>query len=160
MNFPTALLLVAMSAAAPAAPADTVSGPATVIDGDTIIINRIHVRIFGIDAPETEQTCTDDQDRRYNCGLLAADVMTEETAGAVVSCYRVATDQYGRMIGVCASRGRDLADVMVRRGYALDYPYFSGGKYRGAELEARTERRGLWAGTFQNPRDWRQERRR
>lgn len=139
--------------------ADTVSGAATVIDGDSLIIQNVHVRLWGVDAPETEQTCTDAEDRRYNCGLLASDVMTEETAGATVSCYRVATDQYGRMVGVCNSRGRDLGEVMVRRGFAVDYAYFSGGKYRGAELEARTERRGLWSGKFQNPRDWRKEHR-
>lgn len=155
MTFSDALLLIAMVAGAP--PADTVTGPATVIDGDTIIVQSVHIRIFGIDAPETDQTCTDAEGRRYKCGLLAADAMTEETVGAIVSCYRVATDQYGRMVGVCAARGRDLADVMVRRGFAVDYPYFSGGKYRGAELEARTERRGLWVGNFQNPRDWRKE---
>ena len=40
----------------PAKP-QTISGRASVIDGDTIEIHGIRIRLFGIDAPETGQTC-------------------------------------------------------------------------------------------------------
>src|SRR5262245_41250346 len=48
-----ALMLVAM----PASAAD-LAGQATIIDGDTIEIHGTRVRLFGIDAPESAQTCT------------------------------------------------------------------------------------------------------
>jgi endonuclease YncB( thermonuclease family) len=35
-----------------------VSGPATVVDGDTLVVAGEHVRLQGIDAPEMHQTCT------------------------------------------------------------------------------------------------------
>ena len=36
---------------------ETIIGKATVIDGDTIKINGIKIRLFGIDAPEKKQLC-------------------------------------------------------------------------------------------------------
>ena len=34
-----------------------VQGEAKVVDGDTLIINNIRIRLFGIDAPEKNQIC-------------------------------------------------------------------------------------------------------
>ncbi|WP_267357338.1 MULTISPECIES: hypothetical protein [unclassified Methylobacterium] len=48
-----ALLLLCGSAAA----AGTISGPATVIDGDTIEVQGTRLHLYGIDAPETAQSC-------------------------------------------------------------------------------------------------------
>lgn len=155
----TAILLAALAIAGPA-PSETISGPATVIDGDTLSIGRVHIRLFGMDAPESDQRCQDAEDRPYNCGLLAADVLTEEIGGAIVICLPVDVDQYKRVVAVCSARQHDLGDAMVRRGYAIDYPFFSGGRYREAEKEAREAKRGLWAGRFIEPRDWRKEHKR
>ena len=43
----------------------TIFGEAKVIDGDTIKINGISVRLFGIDAPEKNQICLI-ENRSYN----------------------------------------------------------------------------------------------
>ncbi len=37
--------------------AQTISGPAAALDGDTLAMTGGHVRLFGIDAVEGEQTC-------------------------------------------------------------------------------------------------------
>jgi endonuclease YncB( thermonuclease family) len=37
--------------------AQQVAGPATIIDGDSLSVNGIRIRLFGIDAPEGKQTC-------------------------------------------------------------------------------------------------------
>lgn len=161
MNFPTALLLAAIATAAPAEPAlPLINGTATVIDGDTIIVNKLHIRLFGVDAPEIEQKCDDAKGQPYNCGLLAADVLQEEIGGASVACFMVDIDKYGRTVAICAARERDLGDAMVRRGYAIDYSFYSGGRYSAAEREARNAKRGMWSGTFKEPRAWRLEQRR
>ena len=34
-----------------------ISGKAKITDGDTIVINQIKIRFFGIDAPEKKQIC-------------------------------------------------------------------------------------------------------
>ncbi len=39
-------------------PVGTISGPARAIDGDTLEIRGERIRMFGIDAPESTQTCT------------------------------------------------------------------------------------------------------
>ena len=48
-------------------------------------------------------------------------------------------------------------EAMVRAGYAVDF--MSGGN-RAAEAEARTEKRGIWRGIFERPKDWRRHNRR
>jgi endonuclease YncB( thermonuclease family) len=40
-----------------AAATGVIAGPARVIDGDTIVVADVRLRIFGIDAPESRQTC-------------------------------------------------------------------------------------------------------
>jgi endonuclease YncB( thermonuclease family) len=37
----------------------TISGTATVKDGDSLMIGGLEVRLHGIDAPELDQTCKD-----------------------------------------------------------------------------------------------------
>src|SRR5215218_3460822 len=49
------------------ADAAELQGLATVIDGDTLEIGGRHVRLFGIDAPETGQTCTRPDGRSSPC---------------------------------------------------------------------------------------------
>lgn len=160
MNIPPAILLATIAFADPAPAPQTISGPATVIDADTLRIGRVTVRLHGVDSPEIDQRCTDAKNRPYNCGLLAADVLQEEIAGAIVVCFPLNLDRYGRTVAVCTARDKDLSEQMVRRGYAQDYPFFSKGRYRDAEREAREERRGLWSGSFQPPQEFRQQQRR
>jgi len=44
---------------------------------------------------------------------------------------------------------------MVSAGWAVDYKFFSKGYYTAVEADARTGRRGLWSGEFQQPQAWR-----
>jgi endonuclease YncB( thermonuclease family) len=44
---------------------------------------------------------------------------------------------------------------MVRLGWAMDYRHYSHGLYAAEEAEARREKRGLWAGEFMPPWQWR-----
>ena len=46
-----------------------ISGKARVVDGDTIKINEISIRLYGIDAPEKNQICMGLSGESYNCGL-------------------------------------------------------------------------------------------
>jgi endonuclease YncB( thermonuclease family) len=68
----------------------------------------------------------------------------------------VSTDRYGRNIAVCQAGGRDLGEEMVRSGFATVIDRRGqANPYRGAQEEARAGKRGLWAGTFDRPGDWR-----
>ena len=48
--------VLAVALATPAA-AQTVTGRASVTDGDTLEIRNVDIRLHGIDAPESAQTC-------------------------------------------------------------------------------------------------------
>jgi endonuclease YncB( thermonuclease family) len=136
-------------------PGDPVTGPARVMDGDSLLIAGTRVRLHGIDAPERDQECKDAKGQTYSCGRAATQALTAAIARRSVTCQPVAVDRYNRDVAICTVNDVDLAETMVRGGYAVDY--FSRGRYEEAEREARNARRGLWAGEFQTPSSWRQQ---
>lgn len=130
-------------------------GAPVVIDGDTLRFDKERVRLFGIDAPEGKQSCTRDR-VPWLCGQEAAKYLRELVAGEYLSCAERNRDRYGRIVGVCTlADGRDLGQVMVEAGYALAYRQYGGKLYDAAERSAKGERRGLWAGEFMAPWEWR-----
>jgi endonuclease YncB( thermonuclease family) len=128
-----------------------------VVDGDTLVIGAEHIRLHGIDAPERDQVCHKADGSSYDCGHMAAAHLRREIADGMPACASLYRDRYRRQIATCTVDGRDVGDAMVRSGWAIDVPLYSGGKYAAAEAEARAARRGLWAGEFENPARWRQE---
>ena len=100
-----------------AAAAGVIAGPARVIDGDTIVVGDVHLRIFGIDAPETRQTCAASDGHDYFCGRVAASALAEKIAGRPVTCRPRTTDRYGRTVAVCSDADdEDLGAWLVRAG--------------------------------------------
>ncbi len=145
------LLLVLLSAPSCA----DVLGAAEVTDGDTLKISGERIRIFGIDAPESKQTCKRDG-VTWLCGQEAGKALRELVANQSLSCDERDKDRYGRIVAVCVlPDGRDIGAVMVSSGLALDYAQYSKGAYAAAESEAREASRGMWAGEFVKPWEWR-----
>jgi len=132
-----------------------IAGRARIIDGDTIEIAGERIRLFGIDAPESRQQCRTGSGRDYPCGRVATRALTAAIRGSQVSCTPVDHDRYDRDVAICTAGGHDLGDVMVRSGNAIDYRRHSQGRYAAAEREARAAKRGMWAGTFEEPEVWR-----
>jgi endonuclease YncB( thermonuclease family) len=134
--------------------ADDLTGPALVIDGDTIAVRSRHVRLQGIDAPETDQVCLDVQGERWTCGIAARERLSAHIAGRPITCTSRGEDRYARMLATCLAGGENLNAWMVREGWALAYVQYSR-EYVGDEAAARAQRRGIWAGAFIAPWDWR-----
>lgn len=135
---------------------NSVSGSARVKDGDTLEINGVSVRLYGIDAPEKAQTCRH-RFRETMCGLEAIEFMVALTNGRQVTCSPVPgqRDQYGRMIGKCyTADNEDLGSAMVSAGQALAYRRYSV-DYVNVEDQAHANKRGIWSSTFVFPWDWR-----
>jgi endonuclease YncB( thermonuclease family) len=130
---------------------DRHSGTALAVDGDSLKIGEIRIRLEGIDAPELRQTCTV-QGRSFECGREARDHLRRLIGGRAVSCTAWQKDKFGRMLGRCTVPGVELNATMVRDGWAVAF-----GDFDAEEAEARAERRGMWQGEFQSPRDWRRE---
>jgi endonuclease YncB( thermonuclease family) len=150
-------------ARAQAAPA-VVSGSARVVDGDTLVVGRERVRLYGVDAPESKQLCTDARGKEYACGVVAKDALAKRVSagGGKVSCRVRERDQYGRLVGTCnlgaAPSEEDAGEWMVSRGQAVAYKKITP-LYVKTEEQARRSRQGIWDGEFEPPAKWRYERR-
>lgn len=129
------------------------TGRAGVIDGDTIEIHGTRFRLWGIDAPESNQLCRDADAAHYRCGAKAANSLHDFISGLIVNCVEVDRDRYRRSVSVCSVGSVDLADWMVRQGLALDWPQYSQRAYAEAQQEAQRHKRGIWQGSFAEP--WR-----
>lgn len=133
----------------------TLTGQASVIDGDTIEIHRQRIRLSGIDAPESDQLCRGDDSLQYRCGAKAANALDRFIAGRPVSCQNVDVDRYKRVVAFCSVGGVDLGEWLVRAGLAFDWPRYSHGKYAAAQCEAQQAERGAWSGSYVMPWDYR-----
>lgn len=135
----------------------TMVGRATVIDGDTVEIHGEHVRINGVDAPESRQSCTDGQGRAWRCGIAAAKALDIFLAASrPMRCEYVDRDRYGRFVGNCfRADGKNIAAWLAGNGHALDWPRYSGGAYAAEQARAQAAKAGMWSGTFEAPWDWR-----
>jgi endonuclease YncB( thermonuclease family) len=136
--------------------AANLTGVASVIDGDTIDIHGTRIRLEGIDAPESRQTCIRDG-RKERCGKQSAFHLSDRIGRRTVRCEGKGRDRYGRTLAICYLGSLDLNAMMVRDGHAVAYRRYSR-RYVGEENEARKARRGIWATEFQMPWDWRRAR--
>jgi endonuclease YncB( thermonuclease family) len=134
------------------------SGRAVVVDGDTIDIGNTRVRIWGIDAIESGQTCTKDGNA-WDCGRLSSMALKAHLEGQMIACQPKDRDVYGRVVATCEARGSDVGAWLVARGLAVDCPQYSHGAYADEQVIARAARRGIWRGDFVLPWEWRQGRR-
>lgn len=129
------------------------TGPARVVDGDTIRIQGISVRLSGIDAPELSQLCDG-----ATCGVAARAALRRLTFSRTVTCVQETRDRYKRVVARCVADGVDLAAAMALSGHALAYRQY-GSAYVAQEDEARQARAGMWSGAFDAPWDWRRAKR-
>ena len=131
----------------------TLSGKADVIDADTIKINGIPIRLYGIDAPEGRQTCQRDG-RSYPCGKQSIKWLVDLIAGKPVHCELLERDDFGRFLAVCSVDDVELNAAMVSQGWALAFVKYSN-RYVPQQKRAEMANLGLWAGSFITPWDWR-----
>lgn len=132
---------------------DDHAGLALVHDGDTLTVAGRRIRLHGLDAPELDQSCLRDG-LPWPCGRDAAFALAQRVAGRLVSCRGMETDRFGRLVARCTVDGEDLNRWLVREGWAVAYRRYSHA-YVLDEWVARWHGRGLWAGSFDRPEDWR-----
>ncbi len=147
------LRLALMLMLLPAVALADVSGPARVIDGDTIEVAGERVRLHGIDAPESGQSCLR-HGVAWQCGAEASQALRELVRNRPVRCDERGRDRYRRLISVCWANGVDLNGRMVALGMALAYRRYSTA-YVHQEARAKAARAGMWAGPFIPPWNWR-----
>jgi len=90
--------------------------------------------LFGIDAPELD----------HPYGQKAKWALVKICKGQTVRAEILETDAHGRTVAKCyLEDGRDLSSEMVKLGLAIDWPKFSGGKYRHLEVAGARKRSWL-----------------
>ena len=134
-----------------------ISGMALISDGDTITISGMKVRLNGIDTPERNQTCRN-AGVTWKCGYEATETLRGWLDTKEVRCLGDRKDRYGRLIADCFVDGYNVNARLVYEGLALAYRKYSK-KYIPEEDKARAAKRGLWAGEFVAPWDWRRGKR-
>jgi endonuclease YncB( thermonuclease family) len=132
---------------------------AIIRDGDTIQLGDATYRLDGVDAPELDQVCINDQADPSTCGIDARDQLTKLIAGRAVHCDDAGPDKDypKRRMGLCTADGEtDSLNVqLVRQGFAMDLEPSAKGRFLQDEAGARDARKGLWAGCFVAPQDFR-----
>lgn len=151
--FPALMLVMAVPAGSAAAETGHITGRASVIDGDTIEIHGQRIRLTGIDAIESQQRCMLGGGI-WACGRQSAFALAGHIGTAPILCRSDGRDRYGRLLAVCFKGAEDINRWMVSQGWAVAYRRYSLA-YAGAEAEAKTNRRGIWAGSFEMPWEWR-----
>jgi endonuclease YncB( thermonuclease family) len=146
------LLLAAVTL--PRVSAGELAGIPRIVDGDTVEIGRVKIRLAGIDAPETDQICLDTKGEKWSCGITARDALINYSNARSWECSTTGIDKYGRSLGNCFIEGEDVSKWMVRSGWALSFVRYSH-IYDSDEIFARDSRAGLWSGAFIAPWDWR-----
>lgn len=118
-------------------PSVTLKGHCWVIDGDTIVINKLHIRLAGIDAPELD----------HPWGQKAKYALVALCKGQTITAVTDGSLSHERTVAQCfLPDERDLSAEMVKSGHAIDWDKFSGGRYR--ELEVPGIRQKMWRATL------------
>ena len=150
------------SPTSPAAPAHAdvltiypvLSGRARVVDGDTLDVDGVRVRLEGIDAPEKAQRCARRGGGTWRCGRAATRALRRLVAGRTVRCADLGRGRYGRMLGLCHVGALEVNGEMVRRGLAWAFVKYSR-RYKALEEAIRSSGRGIWQAPTQTAWDFR-----
>jgi len=151
------ILLLAVLSASPGWAANPI-----VRDGHTIQLAGVTYRLDGIDAPELDQICIDEQADAWACGVAARDQLVGLIGGHQVRCEDQGADTTSRKrhIGICTVEGEtvSLNQLLVRQGFALNFEPSAKGRFNQDEATAKDNRRGLWKGCFVAPQEFRHAR--
>jgi endonuclease YncB( thermonuclease family) len=134
-------------------------GNARIVDTDILEVGGQRFYLFGIDAPEQEQNCFLNG-KPWSCGAVAYREMEKilfEEGGQVACTPRDAVDpkRPSARFGTCVINGKDIADLLVRRGMAVAQPAQSK-DYVEAEKAADRAGVGVWQGPFILPWEYRE----
>lgn len=120
------------------------------VDGDTLKVNGVTHRLYGIDASEKKQDCPDG----WPAGREATAHLNRLLADRPIECHQVERDRYGRSVSICFAGSDDLSAAMVSAGMALAFLRYSA-QYQDAERRAAARGVGLHGHNCPPPWEWR-----
>lgn len=146
----------------------TFKGPLAVIDGRTLwfgwLGGGVKLRLAGIDACELPQWALDPKwvDRSKQlapspvpCGPLAKAWLKRTIGSRPTICSVVGYGADAVAQGRCVVRGRDIAEEMLRVGWARVAASSSNSRYAALQRHAMASRYGMWATYVLDMNEWR-----
>lgn len=124
-------------------PVEAFIGKAKAVDGDSLELNGRSIRLFGIDAPEFTQSCHHPSDKNWPCGRLSRNALKELLVNKSTTCHPVKKDVYRRVLANCFTEDGNIAEAMVRGGWAFAYDRYSE-EFADEEEIAKRAKRGIW----------------
>ncbi|MBR2273768.1 MAG: thermonuclease family protein [Alphaproteobacteria bacterium] len=131
-----------------------ISGSAEVIHAHVFYIGNRYIKLYGVDAPDNDQLCSDANGSSYNCGEMAASWVRNWIDQNRIDCYILKVDPKGRDLATCLWGEYDIGAGLVGAGWGLANTRETS-IYKPYEAKAQLESSGLWQGTFYTPEDWR-----
>lgn len=132
------------------------SGIAKVLDGDSILVGKNEVRLFGIDAPEYKQECLFDDKSSYQCGVASFKYLKNLVNGQEISCSYYKKDVYDRFLAKCYLDDLNINKDLLQNGMAVIYNYHrASSEFKKSEAIAKNNKLGIWQGSFELPRNYR-----
>lgn len=131
-------------------------GDISIQDADTFQLGPLTVRLEGIDAPETGQTCRKADGTEWLCGKAALRRLAQLIEGQDVECIAVQQDPYGRVVSKCYVDGIDVSERLITEGLAWAFVEYSD-SYVAQESKAKAKGIGIWSGEAQAPWDYRDD---
>ena len=125
------------------------SGIPRVVDGNTIIINFLNIRLHGIEAPNAEQLCEIDGES-WLCGWEATNALAHIVGRHWVSCRQNRLNE-GDVVGATCFAGNvlNINAWMVRNGWATAQNQ-TNTRFLQLEILARQEQIGIWRTKYKN----------
>ncbi len=113
-----------------------------VVDGDSLLITvgrkNIEVRLYGVDAPEYQQSF----------GVEAKKYVRQWTSGQRIMVHPEYKDTYGRTVAIISKEQKMLNGELVQAGMAWVYPRYCRkdvcDTWQDMEKTARSKKLGLW----------------
>lgn len=112
------------------------AGQAAVIDGDTLRLAGVVVRLSDVSSLPRGQPCAAGPD----CGGQATAMLASLVQNRRVECRVSGNDSNGRPAGRCEAGGQDVNQTLVATGWARA----SNAVLGAAEMDAKAHRRGIW----------------
>ena len=129
------------------------------VDGDSLVVSGVRIRILDVDAPESGQFCfakgeSFDQGA-WHCGKRATAALSDRIGEQKVSCDTTGEGVRKGWLARCSVDGEDLAQWLAANGWAVPAPDCECEVVRSAADQAKAEGLGIWSSAFTMPWEWR-----